>query len=81
MNQMDLFDTQSFANLREEIEKINKSTAAVRRGLFARNTALEKYMAEMQSQVERLEREVYNLRLQIANPDADCQIHEFERVM
>jgi len=79
MTQMDLFESQNISNLRQEIDKINKSTASVRRGLFARNTALEKYMIELQDQIERLEREIYRLKQKVYNQEPD--IHEVEKVM
>lgn len=85
--QLDLFDTQAVENLREEVAKLSKSNAAVRRGLFARNTALEKYMGELQSQNEMLERELYRLKQtvyemqkKLATVDVDCQIHEISKV-
>lgn len=85
--QLDLFDTQAVENLRDEVSKLSKSNAAVRRGLFARNTALEKYMGELQSQNEMLERELYRLKQtvndmqkKLAMVDANCQIHEISKV-
>jgi hypothetical protein len=71
--QQDLFDNQNTQNLREEIDKIGRSTAAVRRGLFARNTQLEKFMVELLEKHECLEREVYNLRKKVANLEGNCK--------
>ena len=79
MTQMDFFDNGAIANLRQEIDKINKSTEKVRRGLFARNTALEKYMVELQQQIESLEREVYRFKQKVYQYEPE--IHEVERVM
>ncbi len=79
--QLDMFDSMAVQNLREEVAKLAKSNIAVRRGLFARNTQLEKYMSELQTQVEQLEREVYQLRQKLANQEPECQIHELEKVM
>jgi len=85
--QLDLFDSQAVENLRAEVAKLSRSNMQVRKGLFARNTALEKYMGELQSQNEMLERELYRLKQtvhdiqkKLAMVDVDCQIHEISKV-
>lgn len=76
MTQFDMFDTPAIANLRQEVDKLAKSQASVRRGLFGRHTQLEKYMIELQNQIESLEKEIYMLKKKLAEDVEECQVYE-----
>lgn len=76
-----MFDSLAVQNLRDEVVKLEKSTAQVRKGLFARHMGLEKYMTELRDQIEVLQREIYQLRKKVAESSDQTQITEYEKVM
>lgn len=76
--QLDLFDSQAVANLRSEIDKVRRSSDSVRKGLFARNTAMEKSISDLEEKNERLERELYKLKQVVYAIQEKNQEHNFE---
>jgi len=63
--QIDMFMKEDIQTLNDKIEKVKRSTDSVRKGLFARNTGLEKYMTELRDKQEEQEREIYRLKKMI----------------
>lgn len=59
--QIDMFMSEDIQSLNGRVEKVEISTKKVQRGLFARNTALEKRMVELEDQNRELQSQVYKL--------------------
>lgn len=62
MTQMDLFDNFQDSELRQRIDKVATSNNKWRKTLFGRHNAIEKYLADLQTKQEELEREIYRLK-------------------
>ena len=60
--QLDMFCTEEILQLKKQVEELKTSNTQVRKGLFARNTSLEKKMDDLYDKVDCLERENYRLR-------------------
>lgn len=65
MIQMDMFTPVIISELQAKIEKVDKSTSAVRRGLFARNTAIDKRMIELEDLVNAQQRQIDRLKAHV----------------
>lgn len=63
--QLDMFCTEEILLLKKQMEKLETSNTQVRKGLFARNTNLEKKMDDLYDKVDTLERENYRLKQMI----------------
>lgn len=61
----DLFREDDIQFLKDKVEELQKSFEKVRKGLFARNTALKKDLTENEDKREALSLEVYKLRSQV----------------
>ncbi len=60
--QIDMFMKEDIQTLNDKMEKLKKSSDSVRKGLFARNTALEKYLTELRDRLDEQEKEIYKLK-------------------
>lgn len=78
--QTDLFRSQDMQQILERVERVEKSTDKVRKGLFGRNTSIENRMNDLESRVEELSRENYNLKKYVYEKDDEC-IVAIEKVM
>jgi hypothetical protein len=61
----DLFREDDIQDLKDKIEELQKSFDKVRKGLFARNTSIEKNSIANEDKWESLSLEVYKLRSQV----------------
>jgi len=56
--QLDFFRDSEIVILEARMDKVEESSAKVRRGIFARNGATEKRMKELEARLEILERHI-----------------------
>ncbi len=65
MTQLDMFLPEAICELQAKFEKVEKTATQVRKGLFARNTALEKRLTEQADIIEEMQREIYKLKQKV----------------
>ena len=72
--QLDLFeDNSEIGILRQEVAELRKESAAVRRGIFARQGALLREMVKMQNQIDALR----SSKTIIYNKDGNAEMFAF----
>lgn len=69
--QLDMFTPCYVQEIQEELGKVRKSSEQVRRGLFARHTALQRDFDELRQRYEEQEREIYKLKRMLFNQDPE----------
>jgi hypothetical protein len=60
--QLDMFTPIHITEIQHEVAKVKKTSEQVRKGLFARYTALQKEFNELRGHLESQEREIYRLK-------------------
>lgn len=65
MTQLDMFLPDAICELQAKFEKVEKTATQVRKGLFARNTGIEKRLTEQDDIIAEMQREIYNLKKKI----------------
>lgn len=63
--QLDMFRQDDMNAITAKVDKIEKSTQQVRRGLFARMTARDKDFVEMRDRIDEQDRRIHKLEVAV----------------
>lgn len=77
--QLDMFLPEAITDLQDKFEKCERTATQVRKGLFARNTSLEKDICQIHDILKEMQRDIYNLKKKVHSQEEE--IPDYIKVM